>query len=148
MEILHALGVDWTLFVHLALFGISYLFFTNLVLKPYMSAMHEREKRTLGSEEMAIRLIEEANQLQSKYESKAKALNTEVKGFYDRSRNEAMAEYDAFVGKARAEAAVHIRNIQTEMEKQVQAARQALSVEIPAVGATIASKLAGKEIAL
>ena len=148
MEILKALGVDWTLFVHIIFFGISYLVFSNLILKPYMKAMHEREKRTIGNEANAIRLIEEADKLHEQYEIKAKAINSEIKGLYDQSRTEAMAAYDEMVKNARGEAGIVTRRAQAEIEQQIQVARKTLSAEIPAIGATIASKLAGKEISL
>jgi F-type H+-transporting ATPase subunit b len=148
MEILKALGVDWTLFVHIILFGISYLFFSNLILKPYMHAMHEREKRTVGNEENAVRLIEEANKLHEQYEMKARAINSEIKGLYDVSRTEAMEAYDEMVAGARAEASLVTRGAQAEIESQIEAARKSLSSEIPTIGAAIASKLAGKEISL
>lgn len=146
MEILHSLGVDWTLFVHLVCFGISFFFLSTFVLKPYMRAMHEREKRTIGSEEAAARLIEEANKLQEQFEKKAKALNTEIRGFFDKSRTEAMAEYDKMVSGARTEATTILKNAQAEVESQIAATRKALAQEVPAVAAAIATKLAGKEI--
>jgi len=146
MEILRSLGVDATLFVHLVCFGISFFFLSTFVLKPYMNAMHEREKRTIGSEEAAARLIEEANKLQEQFEKKAKALNAEIRGYFDKSRNEAMAEYDEMVSGARAEANIILKGAQAEIEQQISATRKALAEEVPAVAATIATKLAGKEI--
>jgi len=148
MEILSALGVDWTIFIHMVCFGLSYVVFSNLVLKPYMKAMHEREKRTLGGEEAAARLIDEADKLQEQFEQKAKSLNTEIRSYYDQSRSEAMVGYDELVSSAEAEASIVIKGAQAEIEHQIQAARIALSSEIPALATTIASKLAGKEISL
>jgi F-type H+-transporting ATPase subunit b len=148
MEILSALGVDWTIFIHMVCFGLSYVVFSNLVLKPYMKAMHEREKRTIGGVDAAARLIDEANKLQAQFEQKAKTLNTEIRGYYDQSRSEAMASYDELVSGAKAEANIVIKGAQAEIDHQIQAARTALSAEIPAVATAIASKLAGKEISL
>ncbi len=148
MEILRALGVDSTLFVHLVCFAISYFFLTTFVLKPYMAALRERENRTVGNEETAVRLIDEANHLQSQFEQKAKAINSEIKGHYDRSRSEAMAKYDQLVQGARTEANSILKNAQGEIQREISGARQALKGEIPAVTAAIASKLAGKEISV
>lgn len=148
MNILSSLGVDWTLVVHMVCFGIAYIFLTNLVLKPYAAAMHEREKRTQGNEEMAVRIIEEADKLQAHYEQRAKALNAEIKGYFDESRTEAMSQYDQMVTAARNEANTLIKSTQTKIEDQIQKARSAVLAEVPAVSAAIASKLAGKEISL
>jgi F-type H+-transporting ATPase subunit b len=148
MEILRSLGVDWTLFIHLVCFGISYFFLTTFVLKPYAAAHHERERRTVGNEEVAARLIEEAHKLQEKYEQRARALNSEIKGYYDKSRTEAMEQYDQLVSGARAEANIVTKGAQAEVQREVGNARKALVAEIPSVAATIASKLAGKEISV
>jgi F-type H+-transporting ATPase subunit b len=146
MEILRSLGVDWTLFIHVFCFGISFLFLSNLIMKPYMRAMHEREKRTVGSEEAAARIIEEANSLQEQFEKKAKELNSEIKSFFDKSRTEAMSQYDQMVSQAKTDASVVLKTAQTEIENQIGATRKALNAEVPGVAAAIATKLAGKEI--
>lgn len=148
MELLKALGVDSTLWVHLACFIVSYLALTNLILKPYGKALRERESRTVGSEETAVKLVGEANELQSEYEKKARAINVEIKSFYDQSRTTASKDYERLVEVARGEAAKVLETSRAHISTEVQAARRTLSAEAPAVAATIASKLAGKEISL
>ena len=63
MELLKSLGIDSTLWSHLACFIVAYLALSTLVFRPYLRAFQERERRTVGSEEDAIRLIEEAREL-------------------------------------------------------------------------------------
>jgi F0F1-type ATP synthase membrane subunit b/b' len=146
MDILKSLGVNSTLWIHLVCFLVSYVSFSQLVLKPYMAALREREKRTLGNEEAAVRLIEEAHELHEHYETKARALSSQIKGFYDQSRSEALKEYDRLVTTARDEAGKILDESRGKIATQIQGARQMLSAEVPAVGAAIAAKLAGKEI--
>lgn len=148
MEILKSLGVDSTIWIHLACFLISYVALTRLILKPYMAAQKEREKRTVGGEQNAVRIIEEANDLHSEYEQKARSVNSQIKGFYDQSRTTAMKEYDRLVEAARAEANQLLEASRTEIGAEVLTARRTLSADIPAVATAIASKLAGKEISL
>lgn len=148
MEIFRSLGVDGTLWIHLACFLICYVALTQLILKPYMAALKEREKRTVGNEEHAVRLVEEANQLHSEYEQKARAINSQIKGSYDESRTVAMREYDRLVQAAREDAHKLLEGARAEIGREVQTARKTLSTEVPAVAAAMASKLAGKEISL
>jgi F0F1-type ATP synthase membrane subunit b/b' len=148
MQILNSLGVNYTLWIQLACFLISYVALTSLVLKPYAAALREREKRTFGNEETAVRLIEEANVLHTEYETKARGINAEIKQHYDRSRSEAMKEYDLKIAQARAEAAALLETSRGKIKSEIQAARQQLSGEVPVIGAAIASKLAGKDISL
>jgi F-type H+-transporting ATPase subunit b len=148
MEILRMLGVDGTLWIHLACFLVSYVTFSKLILKPYMAALNEREKRTVGNEEHALRLVEEANQLGSEYEQKARAINSQIKGAYDESRTAAMREYDRLVQSAREESQKLLESARADIGREVQSARKTLSGEVPAVAAAMASKLAGKDISL
>ena len=147
MEILSSLGVDSTFWIQLVCWIISYLALSQLVFKPYMRALHEREKRTFGNEEHAARLIQESHDLQGQYEQRAKNVNAEIKNAFDASRSEAMKEYDKLVQAARDQAQRTLEQSRTTLSQQIQTARQQLSAEIPAVSAAIASRLAGKEIA-
>jgi len=117
-------------------------------LKPYLAALSEREKRTVGGEELAVRLVEEANDLQDRYESKAREINAQVKGLYDQSRTAAQKQSDQVVDSARKEASTLLDQARTVITSEIQTARKTLSAEVPAVGSAIASKLAGKDLSL
>jgi F-type H+-transporting ATPase subunit b len=147
MDILTSLGINSTIWIQLVCFLISYVSFSQLVLKPYMAALNEREKRTVGNEEIAVRLVEEAADLHAEYEQKARSLSAEIKGFYDEHRNNALKESDRILAEAREEAGRVLTQSRGQIALQIDAARRALSAEVPAISAAMASKLAGKEIA-
>jgi F-type H+-transporting ATPase subunit b len=148
MEIFRQLGVDSTLWIHLACFLVSYFALYYLILKPYMAAFVEREKRTVGSEEAAVRLVEEANDLQTQYALKSRELNTQMKAFYDEARTSAQKQSEQVVGNARAQAAALLQQNRDQIAGEVAKAQKTLQAEIPSVGAAIASKLAGKDLSL
>lgn len=146
MDILNSLGVNNTLWIQLVCFLVSYAALTQLVLKPYLAAMHEREKRTVGNEEAAGRLLEEAGTLYSQYETRARAINTEMKAQYDAARLAATKQAESIMAGARGEASQLLESSRQKITTEVQGARKSLSNEIPAIGAAIATKLAGKDI--
>lgn len=146
MELLRSLGVNSTFWLHVACFVVSYLALTQLVFKPYSKALNEREKRTVGNEETATRLIQEASDLQGQYEQRAKQVNSQIKGAFDASRTEAMKEYDKLVQNSRDEAQKLLEESRAALATQIQNARKALSAEIPSVSVAIASRLAGKDL--
>jgi F-type H+-transporting ATPase subunit b len=148
MAVLKALGIDNTLWIHLACFLVSYAAITMLIIKPYLAALHEREKRTVGGEETATRLIEEATAIHTQYEQKARHINDEIKSVYDQSRMLANKESDRLLTEARENSDAILEQARAEIGREVQGARKILSSEIPAVSSAIASKLAGKEISL
>jgi len=148
LSLLSALGVNQTIWIQLACFLVSYLALTQLVFKPYMKAYHEREKRTVGNEESAVRIIEEAQELTANYEKKARDLNSQIKHLYDQKRSEAQRDYEVLVKGAREEASAAIESVREKISNEVQAARKKLSIEIPAVSEAIASRLVGKDLSL
>lgn len=148
MEILKSLGVNSTLWIQLVCFLVSYLALHFLILKPYSAALRERENRTIGNQENAVRIIDEANELQADFEKKAKSINSEIKKAFDQSRSEATKEYDRLVESARGEAEAVLAEARTQISGEIKSAKTVLVSEVPNVSAAIASKLAGKEISL
>ncbi len=146
LSLLSALGVNQTIWIQLACFLVSYLALTQLIFKPYMKAYHERENRTVGNEESAIRIIEEAQELTHNYEKKARELNSEIKHLYDLKRSEAMKDYEAFIKTARENSTAAIEVARDKISHEVEAARKKLVSEIPAVSSAIASRLVGKDL--
>lgn len=147
-SLLTALGINSTVWLQLASFLVSYLALSNLVFKPYLKAYRERERRTVGGEESAVRTVEEAQQLQLTYEQRAKHLNSEIRSVYEAHRSEATKQYEKQVEAARAEAAEALDSARQKISTEVQAARKSLSAEIPAVSRAIASRLSGKELSV
>ena len=148
MEIFKQLGVDSTLWIHLACFLISYFALYFLILKPYMAAFIEREKRTVGSEEAAVRLVGEASELQNQYALKSRELNSQMKSFYDEARAFAQKQSESVIGDARNQAAQLLKQNRDQIAGEVAKSQRSLQSEIPSVGAAIASKLAGKDLSL
>ena len=148
MEIFKQLGVDSTLWIHLGCFLVSYVALMQLILKPYLAAYVEREKRTVGSEESAVRLVEEANDLQMQLALKTRDLNTKMKSFYDDARIAGQKQSETIVGAAREEAASLLKGNREQIAVEVSKAQKTLAADIPAVGSAIASKLAGKDLSL
>jgi F0F1-type ATP synthase membrane subunit b/b' len=148
MALLNSLGINSTLFIHLACFIVSYLCLYVLVFKPYSAALIERRKRTDGQENDAARLTDEVAQLQSQFETKARAVNAEINRFYEETRTQAMREHDRLMSEAQLKAQAAINSARESIGSELTRARAALQVEVPHVGAAIASKVSGKEISL
>lgn len=148
MNLLTSLGINSTLWLHVVCFAVSYFALSNLVFKPYARALKEREGRTVGSENAAVQLLEEAAAIQSQYDAKAKLAAASIKKVFDQSRAEAMKEYEEISSAARNDAALLLEQNRKKLSQQVEAAKQALQSEIPSVTTAIASKIAGREISL
>ncbi len=148
MELLKSLGIDSTLWIHMVCFGIAYLALSNLIFKPYMKALAERESRTIGGEEQAAQLLNETSAINADYESKAKAVTASIRAEYETNRLAAMKESEALVAAARIESAGLLEKSRAKIVTEVTSARSKLSGEVPSITSAIASKMAGKEISL
>lgn len=148
MALLKSLGIDSTLWIHVLCFAVAYLSLSNLIFKPYMKALAEREKRTIGGEEQAAQLLNETGEISSEYETKAKAVSAAIRAEYETHRLAAVKESETLIAAARTESQQLLEKSRTRISSEVSAARERLSAEVPSITSAIASKMAGKEISL
>ena len=146
LDLLRSLGVNETLWVFMGCFLVSFCSLFFLVFKPYMAAFESRQERTLGSEESAIRIIDEANQLHAEFEKKAKAANAEIRSKFEASRTEAMKEYDRIIQDAQAEAQTVVLAARTNLQREVDAAKKQLNEFAPEIANAVCKKMAGTEL--
>jgi F-type H+-transporting ATPase subunit b len=148
MELLKSLGIDGTLWIHIACFAVGYLSLSNFVFRPYAKALAEREKRTVGGEELAQQLLVQAAEINANYEQKAKAISASIRAEYDKNRVEALRESETLISSARQEASKLLESSRAKISAEIGAAKNALAAEVPSITSAIASKMAGKEISL
>lgn len=148
MALLKSLGIDSTLWIHVVCFAVAYLSLSNLIFKPYVKALAEREKRTIGGEEQAAQLLSEAGEISSEYETKAKAVSAAIRAEYETHRLAAVKESETLIAAARTESQQLLEKSRARISTEVSAARERLSAEVPSITSAIASKMAGKEISL
>lgn len=146
MEILKILGVNSTIWIQLGCFLVAYISLSQLIFKPYMAAHKERDSRTTGGEEEAGQILQQAAELQTQYETQARAINNQTKQIYDESRNKALEEYDRAIRAARAEASSSLEKSRSAISQGVSKLKGELAKEVPGVACAIGSKLLGKEI--
>ncbi|MGE0526349.1 MAG: ATP synthase F0 subunit B [Bdellovibrionales bacterium] len=146
MELLFSLGVNSSLFVQFAIFLVVYVVLKNLLFEPYFRAFNERNERTVGQTEMAERYLSEARELEDKFAIRAKEVNERYKAVFDKSRSEALKEYDHLVNEARARAKQVIESSRKHIQTEMNAARTHLVAEVGGVSNLINRKLIGKDL--
>ncbi|MCB0419442.1 MAG: ATP synthase F0 subunit B [Bdellovibrionales bacterium] len=147
MDILLSLGVNQTIGYHFLLFLVVYLFLANLLFKPYFQAFKKRVEHTSGSEQLAERLISEAEELHKEYEKKARAVNQEHKVIFDTHRSEALEEHEAVVRAAKEKAQTIIEESKRTIEREIDKARTEISKEVNSVSELIVNRVVGKDLA-
>lgn len=104
MEILYKLGVNSTIWIHLGIFILTFMATTFLLFRPYMGALKQREERTIGNEAAAVRIIQETEHLHSKYEEKAKLINSKIQSLFAGSRADGLKAAEEMLLTARHKA--------------------------------------------
>lgn len=144
MEIIHQLGINQTALIQFGIFICMFFFLNIYLFTPFYTALEEREKRTLGGEDLALEYQKKSTELHSEYQTKAKEVSKQIKDIYDAHRNDAVKEYDAIVSKAKDEASQLLEAKAKSISQAIQAASAALSAETSSVAMAITQKLLGK----
>jgi F-type H+-transporting ATPase subunit b len=144
MEIIHQLGINGTVFIQFSIFICTFFFLNLYVFTPYYKAHEEREKRTLGGEDLAQEFQKKSTELHSEYQMKAKEVTKKIKDIYDAHRSDALKEFDALVGKARSEAHKVLELNNQKIAQSIQTTSEALKAETTNVSIAITQKLLGK----
>lgn len=144
MDIIQQLGINGAAAVQFGIFTIAFVFLNFYVFTPYYKAHEEREKRTLGGEDLAQEMQKKSTELQTEYQAKAKEVTKKIKDIYDAQRAEAAKEYDVLLSRARAEAASLLEVTNKNIAQSIQATTAALRAETTNVSVAITQKLLGK----
>ncbi|MEQ1876540.1 MAG: ATP synthase F0 subunit B [Bdellovibrionia bacterium] len=143
--ILTGLGVNSTVWIQLGLFLFTFVLLNNVVFKSYQKAFQERHDKTLGGEDLTKQLVLEAQEIQSRYEKRARQVNEQIKTAYDAALGEAYKKQNDNMENTRKEAAEALKQARVKITSQVRDARGQLQADLPAISALVASKLMGKE---
>lgn len=141
MDIFGQLGINTTAAFQFVLFAIALTFLSKVVFAPYAHALEERQKRTKGSEDLALEYQTKSIEMQNEYEGKLRDLNSQIKTSVDQAKAEATKDYEALVNKARQESEELVLNNRQKVTASVQQAMADLKSQTSAVAMAITTKL-------
>ncbi|HRO66312.1 MAG TPA: ATP synthase F0 subunit B [Pseudobdellovibrionaceae bacterium] len=144
MDLLHALGINQYAIVQFLIFAVMFAFLTGYVFTPYAKALDEREKRTVGGENLAEEYQEKAIELQAEYQTKARDLNAQIQAIFQTQKGTASAEQEALVRQARDEANALIEKNRQVIAKSVSQVSEELRGQTTNVALAITNRLLGK----
>lgn len=145
LGIFSSLGVNSTIWIQLGLFLTIYFVFNALVVKPYFNAYLIRQEKTVGSQEHANALTDQARELESAFQRKARELNQDIKEIYDQARAEALVEQNKIQNESRSAAKNKIESAREKLKDEYNRAREELLKEAAGVGQTIKERLFSRD---
>lgn len=144
MELLNALGINHYAIVQFFIFILVFVFLTQVVFGPFLKAHEGRLQRTKGGEQLADEYSAKTQSAQAEYAEKAREIHTRIQSIFQKSRTEAMGDYDRIVAQARKEAEALVEtNRQAVATASAQASTE-LKGQTTQVALAITNKLLGK----
>ena len=141
MAIFQQIGLNGTAVFQFGIFVFTLLFVAQYTFKHYLSALAEREKQTVGAQDLSLEIQKDTQELQKQYEHKARDLNNEVKVVFDTYREQANKDSLQILSAARAESQKLLEQTKSKLEAELSQATQAMKQEIPTLAQAVVSKL-------
>ena len=144
MEIFTKLGIDFTLFIQMALFLIVYAILYPLILKPLFNAYKQREELVLGDPEDKAKKLAEIEKLKNKYESKLRTLHLRIQDIFTKVKGETTKQCDQKIFNAKRDATNMTDQTRQKIALEQRSANQQLEKEIPQLTRIAVDKILGK----
>ncbi len=145
-NLLQVLKLDSTILCQFLIFFVAYLTLTHLVFKPYLKALELRKEVTIGGKEVAEQLILETQNIQQRYETKAREINKDIKTIFENARKNAAKKHEETLSAARVESEKLLKESQENIQKHVRTTRETLKSQAPELSQSIMNRLLGKDV--
>ena len=140
------IDIDVTILIQLGIVLLLMLLLKQLIFKPYLKSIDEREKKTQLTRAEADRLSEQADALVTQYEAAIAKGRDEALAIRKELRLTGMQSKDSALDSARTDAAATLAKAQDEVAAQSEAAQGQLSAESSALSKVVVEKILGRAV--
>lgn len=140
------LAPDFTLFIQVALFLISFCSLHLLVFKPFVELLKLRESKTIGLRERAAEARTRTQQLQQEYTAFMQEARKKTSAWMDGERRKIADSEREIIQEARNKAAQELLASRKVTEQELKEAQRALGPFAVEFSSAIASKLLGYKV--
>lgn len=144
ISIINSLGIDYTLFIQLGIYLVTFMVLYVTVFKPYYLASEERRKQTSGSFELAEQAEESIRRTQEKYQTRARQINDEIALVFKEQRTLAAKEAETLFEDANKKAKDILSQAQQKLSDQLEQTQPQLNLISKDVSAVIIEQLLTK----
>lgn len=141
-DLVHQIGELFLRAVPVALIVlIFYLVLRSLFFKPLLSAMAEREARTIGAQKAAEAAKSAAAEKIREYQEALHQAKAKVYVEQEAERKKALDERAAFLKESRIEASAEVNQAKENIAAQLQATKKEIQTSVPQLAAEIARRV-------
>jgi F-type H+-transporting ATPase subunit b len=141
------IDIDGTIFIQFGLFLVMLVVANKLLFQPYLRLRERRAEGIEGAKAEAERMTAEADAKLADYEKQLAAARTRASDEQRKIRGAANAHEREVTGAARAAAAASLEEARERVRGETEAARKELLPRAEAIGAQMASRILGREVA-
>jgi F-type H+-transporting ATPase subunit b len=140
------IDIDVTIFIQLGIVLLLMLLLKQLIFKPYLQSVDEREKKTQLTRDEAGRLREQADSLVAHYEAAVTKGRDEALAVRKELRLTGIQAKDGTLDAARKEAATTVAKAQDEVAAQSEAAQGELAAQASVLSKVVVEKVLGRAL--
>lgn len=138
---------DMSVLIQAGLFLVLLLVLKPLLFDPMLKLFEERERRIDGAKLAARKIDEKSSNAKEEYERAMADARAAANAQSDALRQEAHQTESQILETARAQAALSLEQARASTEEQARDLRNALKTEAQRIGADLARKALGREVA-
>ena len=141
------ISLDYTIVYQIILFVALWVVLSKVLFRPYLNLLEERERRTVGTEDLSTDLEHEGARLRAQYEEQITQAQAAGYAAKEAILQAARQERERVLARAREEAMGVLEGVRREVENQIQKERQIAAAEVSTIAAEMASKVLGRNVA-
>lgn len=139
---------NFTLFIQMGLFFISYALLHFLVFVPYLRLHDARRAKTSGLKEKALQEREKAEKLREEYDTFMKAERRKAAAWTDEEKKKVAEEERAIISQARDSVGEELKKAREATAQETERVRRDLAPQVVEYSSQIASKLLGRKVSV
>ncbi|HKY09318.1 MAG TPA: ATP synthase F0 subunit B [Candidatus Binatia bacterium] len=141
------ISLDISILYQAILFVILWLILNKVLFQPYLKLLDERERKTTGAQHDSSELEHEGARLRAQYEEKIAQAQSAAAVERERVLQAARQEREKILAQARQEAEQTLTLRRREITTALETERRLAATEAATIGAEIASKVLGRNVA-
>ncbi len=140
------IDVDYSIFIQIALFLLTWFFLARFVFSPFQRLLEDREQRTAGMKIKADTLLEEADRLRIQYEERITRAKEEGNSLKEEIRQETLQAGEQLLTQAQADAARFLQTARQQIQEEMQKSQKLVLQEAEAVAQEMAEKILSRKV--
>ena len=136
----------YTVLVQIVAFLALWFLLSELLFRPFIALLEQRETRTEGLKAAAASLTAEAERLRAEYESAIVKANEEGAAVKETILQEARRTRERLLAESRAQAAERLTAVREEIQKEMRQGRELALQEAAAISRQMAEKILGRKV--